>query len=46
MTVGESKIVQSIFLAHPRFVKLFDTFPTVLLIESTYKTNHYKMSLF
>ncbi|GAU30678.1 hypothetical protein TSUD_39020 [Trifolium subterraneum] len=45
-TVGESTTVQDIFWAHPDSVKLFNTFPTVLLMDSTYKTNRYKMPLF
>jgi hypothetical protein len=38
-TVGESSTVQDIFWAHPDSVKLLNTFPTVLLMDSTYKTN-------
>ncbi|GAU48301.1 hypothetical protein TSUD_132260 [Trifolium subterraneum] len=45
-TVGESKTIQDFFWAHPESVKLFNTFPTVLMMDSTYKTNKYKMSLF
>ncbi|MCH87527.1 protein FAR1-RELATED SEQUENCE 5-like, partial [Trifolium medium] len=45
-TVGESTTVQDIFWAHPDSVRLFNTFPTVLLMDSTYKTNRYKMPLF
>jgi alpha-glucosidase len=45
-TVGESSTVQDIFWAHPDSVKLLNTFPTVLLMDSTYKTNKYKMPLF
>jgi len=45
-TVCGSKIVQDIFLAQHEFVKFFNTFSTVLVMDSTYKTNQYKMSLF
>jgi hypothetical protein len=30
----------------PRSVKLSNNFPTVLIMDSTYKTNMYRMSLF
>ncbi|GAU10431.1 hypothetical protein TSUD_419180, partial [Trifolium subterraneum] len=43
---GESKTIQDFFWAHPESVKLFNTFPTVLMMDSTYKTNKYKMPLF
>ncbi|GAU16253.1 hypothetical protein TSUD_298850 [Trifolium subterraneum] len=45
-TVGELKTIQDFFWAHPESVKLFNTFPTVLMMDSTYKTNKYKMHLF
>jgi len=45
-TVSGSKTVQNLFFAHPESVKLFNTFPTVLVMNSTYKTNRYKMPLF
>ncbi|KAK2398613.1 protein FAR1-RELATED SEQUENCE [Trifolium repens] len=45
-TNGESTSLQDIFFAHPDSVKLLNTFPTVLLMDSTYKTNKYKMPLF
>ncbi|CAJ2637494.1 uncharacterized protein LOC123886448 [Trifolium pratense] len=38
--------LQDIFFAHSKFVSLFNSFPTVLMMDSTYKTNKYKMSLF
>jgi hypothetical protein len=44
--VDGSPVVQDVFFAHPRFVSLFNSFPTVLVMDSTYKTNKYKMSLF
>jgi hypothetical protein len=45
-TNGESEYVHDIFFAHPKSVCLFNTFPTVLLMDSTYKTNKYGMPLF
>ncbi|CAJ2668212.1 unnamed protein product [Trifolium pratense] len=45
-TVGDSTTIQDIFWAHPESVILFNTFPTVLMLDSTYKTNKYKMPLF
>ncbi|PNX75693.1 protein FAR1-related sequence 5-like, partial [Trifolium pratense] len=44
-TVGESTTIQDIFFSLPKFVNLLNTFPTVLLMDSTYKTNSYSMSL-
>lgn len=38
-------IVRDIFWSHPDSVKLFNNFPTVLIIDSTYKTNKYKLPL-
>jgi uncharacterized membrane protein len=45
-TIGESTTIQDVFWAHPDSVKMFNTFPTVLMMDSTYKTNRYKMPLF
>ena len=42
----ESQTVQDIFWTHPKSVKLFNNFPTVLIMDSTYKTNLYRMRLF
>jgi len=42
----ESQIVQDIFWTHPTSVKLFNNFPIVLIMDSTYKTNLYRMPLF
>ena len=42
-TVIGSKTVQDIFFAHPECVKFFNTFSTVLVMDSTYKTSQYKM---
>ena len=37
--------VRDIFWTHPSSIELFNTFPTVLMIDSTYKTNKYRLSL-
>ncbi|XP_024626634.1 protein FAR1-RELATED SEQUENCE 5-like [Medicago truncatula] len=42
----ESKTVQDLFWTHPTSVKLFNNFPTVLIMDSMYKTNLYMMPLF
>ncbi|PNX99088.1 protein FAR1-related sequence 5-like [Trifolium pratense] len=38
--------LQDIFFAHPKSVSLFNSFLTVLMMDSTYQTNKYKMPLF
>jgi len=43
---SEETTLQDIFFAHPTSIKLLNTFPTVLVMDSTYKTNTYRMSLF
>ncbi|GAU27955.1 hypothetical protein TSUD_146730 [Trifolium subterraneum] len=40
------QLYKTLFWAHPESIKLFNTFPTVLMMDSTYKTNKYKMPLF
>ncbi|KEH41623.1 hypothetical protein MTR_1g052890 [Medicago truncatula] len=45
-TQSESTTIEDIFWAHPSFVKLFNKFSTVLVMDSTYKTNMYKMPMF
>jgi len=45
-TQSESTTIKDIFWAHPTSVKLFNNFPTVLVMDSTYKTNMYKMLMF
>jgi len=45
-TQSESTTIEYIFWAHPTSVKLFNNFPTVLVMDSTYKTNMYKMPMF
>jgi len=42
----ESTTIEDIFWAHPTSVKLFNNFQTVLVMDSTYKTNMYKMPMF
>ncbi|XP_058733875.1 protein FAR1-RELATED SEQUENCE 5-like [Vicia villosa] len=37
--------VRDIFWFHPESIKLFNTFPTVPIIDSTYKTNKYRLPL-
>ncbi|XP_058782962.1 uncharacterized protein LOC131657599 [Vicia villosa] len=41
----DGEIVRDIFWTHHDFIKLFNIFPTVLIISSTYKTNKYKLTL-
>lgn len=38
-------IVRDIFWSHPDFVKLFNTFLSVLIIDSKYQTNKYRFPL-
>ncbi|XP_058763853.1 uncharacterized protein LOC131637287 [Vicia villosa] len=38
--------VRDISWTHPDSIKLFNTFSTVLLLDYTYKTNKYRLSLF
>jgi hypothetical protein len=38
--------LEDMFFAHPESINLFNTFPTVLIMDSTYKTNLYRMLLF
>lgn len=42
----DSEVVRDIFWAHPDSVKLLNIFPIVLVMDSTYKTNKYRQSLF
>src|ERR1044072_6748584 len=41
----ETLVMETIFWAHPRAIELFNLFPTVVLIDSTYKTNQYGFPL-
>ncbi|XP_050888875.1 uncharacterized protein LOC127094048 [Lathyrus oleraceus] len=43
--VRDEVIVRDIFWAYSHSIKLLNTFPTVLIIDSTYKTNKYKLPL-
>jgi len=38
-TQSESTNIEDIFWAHPTSVRLFKKFPTILVMDSTYKTN-------
>lgn len=43
-TTSESKkTILDIFFAHTKSMKLFNAFFTVLVMDSTYKTNQYKV---
>src|SRR3954468_7731506 len=44
-TSEDKVIVRDIFWTHPESIKLFNTFPTVLVMDSTYKTNKYRLPL-
>jgi len=43
---SEKTTLEDIFFTHPESIKLLNTFPTVLVMDSTYKTNNYRMLLF
>ena len=43
---SKGQTLQDIIWTHPTSVKLFNNFPTVLIMDCTYKTNLYMMSLF
>ena len=38
-TQSDSTTIEDIFWAHPTSIKLFNNFPKVLVMDSTYKTN-------
>ncbi|XP_050917826.1 uncharacterized protein LOC127135052 [Lathyrus oleraceus] len=44
-TCENGVIVRDIFWTHPDFIKLFNMFPTLLILDSTYKTNKYRLPL-
>jgi hypothetical protein len=51
MSISQEQIVrkttlEDIFFAHPESINFLDISPTVLAMDSTYKTNMYKMPLF
>ncbi|MCI16601.1 FAR1-related protein, partial [Trifolium medium] len=41
----DTEMLSEIIWAHPYSVKLFNTFPTMLIMDSTYKTNKYRLPL-
>ena len=41
----DSDDVSNFFWAHPNSIKFFNTFSTVLVLDSTYKTNKYRLPL-
>ncbi|KAK2382991.1 hypothetical protein QL285_070490 [Trifolium repens] len=43
--LSDNQTVSDIFFAHPESIKLFNLFPTMLLLDSTYKTNKYRLPL-
>jgi len=43
---SEETTLEDIFFAHPESIKLLNAFPTVLVMDSTYKTNNHRMPLF
>jgi len=43
---SEETTLEDIFFAHPDSIKMLNTFPTVLVMDSTYKTNNHRMPLF
>src|SRR3954464_8259643 len=44
-TCEDKVTVRDIFRNHPESIKLFNIFPTVLVMDSTYKTNKYRLPL-
>ncbi|CAK8563106.1 unnamed protein product [Lathyrus sativus] len=45
-TCDDGVTIRDIFWTHPDSIKLFNTFSTVLILDSTYKTNKYRVLLF
>jgi len=43
---SEETTLEDLFFAHPDSIDMLNTFPTVLVMDSTYKTNTYRMPLF
>jgi len=43
---SEETTLEDLFFAHPDSIDMLNTFPTVLVMDSTYKTNTYRMALF
>ncbi|XP_057437461.1 uncharacterized protein LOC130729656 [Lotus japonicus] len=42
---GAFDVIKSLFWAHPNCIHLFNEFPTVVLMDGTYKTNRYRIPL-
>jgi len=42
----EETTLEDIFFAHPKSIKMLNTFSTVLAMDSTYKTNNHRLLLF
>ncbi|XP_057426429.1 PKS-NRPS hybrid synthetase cheA-like [Lotus japonicus] len=40
-----SEVIRDVFWAHPNAIKLFNTFPYVVIMDCTYKTNKYAIPL-
>ncbi|XP_050914620.1 protein FAR1-RELATED SEQUENCE 5-like [Lathyrus oleraceus] len=45
MVCEDKVIVQDIFWSHPDSIKLFNIFPIMLIIDSTYETNEYRLPI-
>jgi len=43
---SEETTLEDLLFAHPDSIDMLNTFPTVLVMDSTYKTNTYRMPLF
>jgi len=43
---SEETTLEDLFFAHPDSIDILNTFPTILVMDSTYKTNTYRMPLF
>ncbi|XP_058721691.1 protein FAR1-RELATED SEQUENCE 5-like [Vicia villosa] len=44
-TCEDKVTVRDIFWTHPESIKFFNTFPTILVMDLTYKTNKYRLPL-
>jgi len=43
---SEETTLEDIFFTHSESINMLNTFPTILVMDSTYKTNFYRMPLF
>jgi len=43
---SEETTLEDLFFSHPSSIDMLNTFPNVLVMDSTYKTNTYRMPLF